>query len=221
MGIIALNIIAIIVAICGIEQIPPQFRGPVWIAFVLDFFLIMGIFIILRWIVWYQLLPLWQQRAALDGLTGLVRPAPFWEMTEEGAGTRGSWPWTVAYCDLDNFKQYNDRWGHATGDAVLQVWGRILREQARHNDIIGRLGGEEIGWWFPHTTAEEAQIAVDRVLRLCLSTTVNSVAGFSFSAGVAQAQPGESVWDAARRADRALYEAKRAGKGRVYEATKQ
>ncbi|MCL4318351.1 MAG: GGDEF domain-containing protein [Firmicutes bacterium] len=219
-GVLTLNIIAILVGIWGIEQIPARFRGPVWRAFGLDFLLMTAIFMLLRWIVWYQLLPVWQQRASLDGLTGLVRPAPFWEMAEEGAGTRGTWPWVVAYCDLDDFKQYNDRWGHATGDAVLQIWGRILREQARHNDIIGRLGGEEIGWWFPHTTAEEAQIAMTRVLRSCHSTTVNTVIGFSFSAGIAQGQPGESVWDAARRADRALYEAKAAGKGRIFEAKK-
>ncbi len=219
-GVIAINVIAVIVALWGIGRIPLRFRGPLWIAFGIDFFLMAVLFIALRWLVWYQLVPLWQQRATLDGLTGLVRPAAFWEMTEEGAATRGSWPWVVAYCDLDNFKQYNDRWGHATGDAVLKTWGRILREQARYDDIVGRLGGEEIGWWFPHTTAEEAQIAVSRVLRICRSANVNSVVGFSFSAGVAQGQPGESVWDAARRADRALYEAKSAGKGRVFDASR-
>ena len=60
--------------------------------------------------------------------------------------TRGAYPWVVVHCDLDDFKQVNDRYGHAVGDAVLRTWGQILREEARSTDLVSRLGGEEVGW---------------------------------------------------------------------------
>ncbi|MCL4496442.1 MAG: GGDEF domain-containing protein [Firmicutes bacterium] len=211
---IAGSIVTGAIAIHAIENVPLHCRHSLWIALIAEAFVW-----ILLWIIWNHVVATWQKRALRDSLTGLARPTAFWEFTEYAALQQGASPWVIAYLDLDNFKQVNDRWGHGTGDAVLKMWGRLLLSQSRNCDIIGRLGGEEIGWWFPHTTAEEAQTALERVLHLCCSTSVDGLAGFSFSAGIASGQAQESVWDAARRADRALYEAKRAGKGRVSEAS--
>ncbi|MCL5972476.1 MAG: diguanylate cyclase [Firmicutes bacterium] len=100
-------------------------------------------------------------------MTRLLRPAVFWKSAEAAIMTRGTRPWVIGYCDLDDFKQVNDPCGHAVGNAVLRAWGQIFREEARSADIIGRLGGAEVGWWMPENTEEAAQRAVERVLRLC------------------------------------------------------
>lgn len=203
------------VAVWAILSTPDPDRFRLWIALAVDSGLFTVLMFGLQWVVWHRLVAFWQRRATVDDITGLLRPGAFWADTEEAVQIRGQRPWVIVYADLDDFKQINDEYGHGTGDAVLQTWGRILRGQARQEDRLSRLGGEEVGWWLPHTTCEEARLAVERVLSCCQTTPVDPLPGFAFSAGLAQGQPGESVWEAARRADLALYAAKRAGKGRV------
>ena len=203
------------VALWAILSTPDPDRFRLWIALAVDSVLFTVLMFGLQWVVWHRLVAFWQRRATMDDLTGLLRPGAFWADTEEAVQMRGHRPWVIVYADLDDFKQINDQYGHGTGDAVLQTWGRILRDQARQEDRLSRLGGEEVGWWLPQTTCEEARLAVERVLWCCQTTPVDTLPGFAFSAGLAQGQPGESVWEAARRADLALYAAKRAGKGRV------
>lgn len=217
-GILIVSVVAWGLAIAAIFATPTSSRGWLWGALAADTILVGGTMFVIRWLVYHRLVAFWQRRAAVDDLMQLLRPATFWEWTEERATMRGTWPWVIVYCDIDDFKQCNDRWGHATGDALLRRWGQILRHQSRQDDILSRLGGEEVGWWLPHATPTEARIAVERVLRICQTTPIESLTGFSFSAGITQGRPGESVWDAARRADHALYQAKRTGKARVVDA---
>ena len=220
-GIASVSIVAWGIAIAAILATPTTTRVWLWEALLADIILLGTLVIGVRWVVCHRVLAFWQHRAAVDDLMQLLRPGSFWEWTEERAGIRGSWPWVIVYCDVDDFKQCNDQWGHATGDAILQQWGQILRQQSRQDDILSRLGGEEVGWWLPHTTLAEARMAVERVLRICQNTAIDSLSGFSFSAGIAQGRPGESVGNAARRADHALYRAKQAGKGRVVDADEE
>ncbi len=214
-GILVMGVLLGGVAVWAIVSLPDPDRVRLWVALAIQTGLFTILVLGLQWVVWHRLVAFWQRRATVDDLTGLLRPGAFWANTEEAAQMRGQRPWVIVYADLDDFKQINDRYGHGTGDAVLQIWGHILRDQARQADILSRLGGEEVGWWLPQTTCEEARLAVERVLYCCQITPVDDLSGFAFSAGLAPGRPGESVWEAARRADLALYAAKRAGKGRV------
>ena len=78
--------------------------------------------------------------------------------------TRHKWPLSVAYIDLDNFKQLNDSFGQQAGDRVLQATARILRGNTRETDLIARHGGEEFVVVLPATDAETAHSICERIV---------------------------------------------------------
>ncbi len=127
-------------------------------------------------------------------------------------------PLSVALLDIDNFKKLNDKLGHETGDEALIHLVKVARECLRPQDTLARYGGEEFVILMPDTPAQEAINAMSRLQR---ELTKNFfLAGkdkvlITFSAGVAQLSPDESGADAIKRADQAMYLAKRAGKNRV------
>lgn len=176
--------------------------------------------LIYRLVTRHILAPL-KHQADHDDLTDLLRPGAFWERAEATiaqAALNGQ-PISFVFIDLDNFKQVNDAHGHATGDALLRVFGQILLQYARSDDVVGRLGGEEFGWLMKNADSEDARAATLRVLGLCASLTVNQVSGFGFSAGISSDTPSHDsaprAWDLARYADAGLYEAKANGKAQV------
>jgi diguanylate cyclase (GGDEF)-like protein len=123
----------------------------------------------------------------------------------------------VALIDLDHFKGINDRFGHDEGDRVLRAFGARLESGLRRSDLAARWGGEEFAVLLPDTDLDEAKEIVDR-----LRVTLNAE-GFgalpngpvTFSCGLAIARNYASLSGAMRKADTALYEAKRAGRDRV------
>lgn len=169
----------------------------------------------------YSLVRPWQSAAIHDELTGVLRAGPFWERAErriaEAISTHR--PAAFVFLDLDDFKQVNDRYGHAVGDAVLQSLGRILRQSVRAGDLLGRLGGEEFGWFMVNVTPEDAALAAERVIAQCQDAEVVPLRGFSLSGGVATVPADRTehltAWDVGRLADYALYQAKAQGKGRI------
>ena len=121
--------------------------------------------------------------------------------------------------DLDHFKRINDRYGHAVGDAVLNLFANLLRENLRQMDVPGRIGGEEFVALLPETD-RDGGLAIAERLRTALEVTGLDVAGervkVSVSIGCAEILPGDISVDAALvRADRALYQAKSSGRNRV------
>ncbi len=173
-------------------------------------------------------------QAFRDGLTGLYNHATVVARLEEelSRAARYKAPLSVLFCDIDHFKNYNDRLGHATGDRVLKAVGVFLRlgspsvSPSRKSDIVGRYGGEEFIIILPETDKAGAVI---RATRLCLGLTKVDVPGageqplgcLSMSVGVATfPDDAETVAELLRRADLALYEAKRAGRNRVIEAVR-
>ena len=127
-------------------------------------------------------------------------------------------PLCVALLDIDNFKKLNDKLGHATGDEALAHLASVAREVMRPQDTLARYGGEEFVILLPDTALEngiEAMTRLQRELsrRFFLKGTDKIL--ITFSAGVAQLTAGETGLDAIRRADQAMYLAKRAGKNRV------
>ncbi len=124
----------------------------------------------------------------------------------------------VSLLDIDNFKKLNDTLGHATGDVALAHLASVAREVMRPQDSLARYGGEEFVILLPDTPLEkgiEAMTRLQRELtkRFFLAGTEKVL--ITFSAGVAQLTPNESGADAIKRADHAMYLAKRAGKNRV------
>jgi diguanylate cyclase len=152
-----------------------------------------------------------------DPLTGLHnRRHVFHRLDDLLAGTRAMRiPLAVVLVDLDQFKAINDTHGHAEGDAVLRHFAGLLGAQLRPLDAAGRIGGEEFMLLLPNTGAEGALRMLARLRELAAQAGVpaGGAPGYGFSAGVTVAQPEDEADAAVRRADRALYEAKAAGRG--------
>lgn len=117
-------------------------------------------------------------------------------------------PAAVIYVDLDGFKDLNDAYGHAAGDAVLAQVGRLLRESVRESDVVGRLGGDEFGVILNRAAAEEAR-AKASALSAYLNATPFRCAGMDHrvtaSFGVHAIAAVEDPEFAVARADEAMY----------------
>lgn len=127
----------------------------------------------------------------------------------------------VGLIDIDNFKKLNDTLGHAAGDVALKSLAAAVRERLRPVDHLARFGGEEFVVLLPGTAVAEAQQALTRLQRSlteALFLHEQREVFVTFSAGVTQWRPGETLEAALERADEALYEAKRSGKNRTCQA---
>lgn len=173
--------------------------------------------------------------SAIDGLTGLYNHRFFQDRlaAELARATRHGHPVSLLFCDLDDFKRYNDENGHAAGDLVLQEFGRLLSNTGRRadlgiafreSDVVARYGGEEFVIVLPETSAAGAMVKAERlrqaVARLAVGGKSDGMTlALTVSIGVAEfprdASDKNELIDAA---DRAMYAAKRAGKNRVTEA---
>jgi len=133
------------------------------------------------------------------------------------AARRHGRPLSIAMVDIDHFKDVNDAHGHAAGDRVLAAVANAMREYLRAEDQLGRLGGEEFLALLPDADGDAARAAAEK-LRSEVATLAVEHEGrrlsVTISAGWA-AWEGEGPEELLRRADEALYEAKRAGRDRV------
>lgn len=121
--------------------------------------------------------------------------------------------------DLDHFKALNDNHGHDTGDRLLVETARIIATHVRRDDLVARMGGEEFVVLMPNITTDEALAIAHRVRLALVRVTVDDAHGVpvfcSTSAGIALAEAGTATWESLYgRADRALYQAKAAGRNR-------
>ncbi|MBN6103698.1 diguanylate cyclase [Xanthomonas sp. CFBP 8703] len=159
----------------------------------------------------------------VDQLTGALNRRGLDELfVRELARTeRSAQPLCVAMLDLDDFRKLNETYGHPGGDAALRHVVEVARTTLRGSDAIARYGGEEFLLLMPDCTIFEASAAVTRVQRALAQRAVvheDQRVFVSFSAGVAMRRTGETQDVLVKRADRALYEAKKAGKNRVVSA---
>lgn len=159
-------------------------------------------------------------QARHDPLTGALNRKGLEEALEREISTfrRKETPLSVALLDIDNFKALNDSLGHVMGDSALTHLAQVARECMRPQDTLARFGGEEFVILLPDTAMEKGIEAMTRLQREL--TKKFFMAGtekvlITFSAGVAQVAPAEPGMDAIRRADQAMYLAKRSGKNRV------
>lgn len=130
-------------------------------------------------------------------------------------------PLCAALLDLDDFKKLNDRHGHSAGDEALIHLVRVAKATIRPMDIIARFGGEEFVILFPETTIYDASVVLTRLQRALTKHFFlheNERLLITFSAGVALCGPDEEAAAVLKRADEAMYKAKKAGKNRVVSA---
>jgi diguanylate cyclase (GGDEF)-like protein len=168
-----------------------------------------------------------EQLAATDVLTGLNNRRQLLTLAERewARFRRYGRPLSFLMIDIDRFKSINDRYGHGAGDEVIKAVAEVLAVNKRTSDIAGRLGGEEFALMLPETTLENACAAAERLRELVAQRSV-PVAGrelrVTISAGVsAAAADMAGPDDLMKRADVALYEAKRSGRDRVCQFTLQ
>ena len=157
--------------------------------------------------------------ASSDPLTGILNRRAFVEQAERHLAEARSGPDSVLVFDIDHFKRINDAFGHATGDAVLKAFCRLLTERLPAGALFARLGGEEFGCLLPATSAVEGYYAAEYV-RNALSLRPLQVDEHCFrvtvSIGLATtAECGRDLQALMSAADSALYRAKRAGRNRV------
>ena len=125
---------------------------------------------------------------------------------------------SICLLDIDNFKKLNDRLGHDVGDNALIHLANVARSCMRPTDTLARYGGEEFVILMPDTPLDsgiEAMVRLQRELTKAFFLSGKERVLITFSAGVAQLTADETGADAIKRADQAMYLAKRAGKNRV------
>ena len=161
-----------------------------------------------------------RRQATTDELTNLVNRRRFIEALEtelERAKMFDS-PLSVVLADLDDFKRINDDYGHHGGDRALKSFGQLLRAQVRDFDVAARLGGEEFAILLPQTTAEAAAVGAartrDTLAASPIAVSEDATVRLTASFGIAESSPVQTTDELLRRADDALYAAKRAGKNR-------
>ena len=155
--------------------------------------------------------------ATHDLLTGVLNARAFTEHLghELDRKRRYPRPLSLVYLDLDDFKVINDSHGHQTGDAVLRLVADAIRSSVRQADAVGRMGGDEFAVLMPETDAQLADAAAQR-LATGLRNVFRGTPTVTASVGVVSCTTTDATTDdLLRRADQAMYQAKRAGKDRV------
>jgi len=164
-----------------------------------------------------------EQQAYRDGLTGLANRVVFTDQLARiwDACRRHNAPLTVIITDLDHFKAINDTYGHPAGDEVLRQAAKMLAQSARRSDLVARYGGEEFVVIAP-VCPLSAGVALANRFRSLLNRRTISVEGVPIavtaSMGVAAAgnETQDSPMELFRRADQALYHAKRSGRDAIW-----
>lgn len=156
-----------------------------------------------------------------DGLTGLYNHQSTLRLGRKllARCQREAGPFTAIVADIDSFKQINDRFGHAAGDAVLRRFGQLLRDVFPSEAVVGRSGGEEFTMLL-NASVEQARFLIDDLRRRIEAVTFDGVrVEYSLSYGLCESSNASiPLEDIVRSADMALYEAKRSGRNRVVDA---
>lgn len=162
-----------------------------------------------------------QRQATTDPLTGLSNRRQYemlFKRERERCARQGG-AMVVGIADLDHFKQINDTHGHDLGDQALKHVAQIFLESLRQSDVVGRFGGEEFILLLPDTQITQAQAVVERLREQLANTPL--VAGslkipVTATFAITQVRvDDDSIEDIIRRADKSLYQGKKAGRNRV------
>ena len=154
--------------------------------------------------------------AATDALTGLLNRRAFIERVDAERAARSTT--TLAMLDIDHFKAVNDTHGHPAGDTVLRAFAGICRAAAGPEAVIGRIGGEEFGVLLAGHPLPEAEAILEKLRAAIQSARIDigdREIGITASIGATEVEAGPTASEFLNRADKALYEAKNAGRNRL------
>lgn len=158
-----------------------------------------------------------------DPLTGIANRKAVTSYLEAQAGRAlaDHKPLSLAFCDIDHFKLFNDTWGHRLGDEVLRLVGMSLERLCHGIGFPARYGGEEFVVVLPGKGREAARDIAEQLREFVASRTVRAkqsnreVGRITLSLGVAELRPDDTIEALIERADQALYQAKKNGRNRV------
>jgi diguanylate cyclase (GGDEF)-like protein len=152
-----------------------------------------------------------QVQASTDSLTGLMNRRTF--ETRIRSLRRGATQFVLVMADIDHFKRVNDTHGHETGDRALKTFCEVAKSYLRQTDLMARWGGEEFAFAFCELNPSQANEVIDRIrLGLGARLSTSDLPTFTVSFGIVDADACESLEQAIRLADDALYEAKAQGR---------
>lgn len=157
------------------------------------------------------------EKAALkDALTGLWNKRALEDELERIAhlSKRYHISYSILLLDMDQFKKYNDTYGHLAGDELLKIMGKLITKNIRKSDFAGRFGGEEFLMILPYTDSQGAEIMVQRMLKELVEMRIEHANNIthpwaSFTAGIAVKEKEEDIIQVIKKADEALYFGKR------------
>lgn len=159
--------------------------------------------------------------AITDGLTRLYNSRHFYEMLkrEKERADRYGKPLSLMIFDIDNFKDFNEKYLHLGGDKVLSTLGRIIMDSLRRTDSAYRYGGDEFAVILPETDPAEAMQVADRLRKIIENEKFHPVEDtdiqITISNGITDYNPGENISDFIRRADDAMFESKQKGRNQI------
>jgi diguanylate cyclase (GGDEF)-like protein len=163
----------------------------------------------------------YMEMSITDSLTKLYNSRQFFRQLgyETERAKRYGTPLSLVLLDIDNFKGFNDTYGHPEGDKVLKVLSDVIRRNIRDSDTACRYGGEEFTVLLPETEVESAFIVADRIRKdfeeVTLSPDAGSRVHMTISVGVSSYRADEQATEFLKRVDGAMYDAKSKGKNRV------
>jgi len=152
-----------------------------------------------------------------DSLTGIYNR---WKFNDEltrwiGYSKRYKTPLSLVIFDLDDFKQINDQYGHLVGDKVIVNTSQVISKAIRQSDVFARWGGEEFVLLLPHTDIQQAWELAERIRKLVAENTLAFGKRITCSFGLVSLREDDTEEILLHRADRLLYEAKKAGKNTI------
>lgn len=158
-----------------------------------------------------------KHKAQTDPLTGLPNREAYTERAflEQERCKRYGHLLIVAVCDVDNFKAFNDNYGHQTGDRVLKLIAKAVGQRIRKVDFMARYGGEEFVLLLPETDMDNAIVLMDKIRESLASAPLrfkDKPVQITVSVGLAEFAEGDSIDKVFARADQALYKAKADGR---------
>jgi diguanylate cyclase (GGDEF)-like protein len=162
-----------------------------------------------------------EEQARTDELTKMRNRRAFYELGEVAVAQarRYNDPLALISLDIDHFKKINDTWGHAQGDETLREVAKVIGRMVRTSDIAARIGGEEFAILLPRASPEQAAAMAERLRAAMEEASLPQEKGelrFTASFGVAvRTAQADTLDRLLAEADRALYEAKEAGRNRV------
>jgi len=185
-----------------------------------DGFMHLGFFLVTVYILegFKKALERQKELARIDYITGVANARYFYEVAaaEINRSERYKHTISLAYLDIDNFKQINDKFGHSTGNMLLETAAGVMKKNIRSSDIVARLGGDEFAIYLAETNAAQAKIAVDKIKERLRDAMNMKNWPVTFSIGVVTcSSPGCSVDSIIKAADSLMYTVKNSGKNMV------